>query len=568
MLEKIVIENYKGFKNYEINFSNENILVGKNNAGKSTIGEVIRVVSLATNSYKNAIFISRPEWLYKEPLIEKGFSPSTKRIKINLNNCIHKYEEEIAKITAIFKNKTKIKIFINYNGEIFIKIYESNKCINTRYKIAVMNIPLVKSLPSLKPLLLEEKKHDEQYVMAPYNERNLSIHFRNRLYIDKKYRVYEKFCDSVATTWPGIRISDLYMDDNIIRLNVIDEDFATEISNFGDGLQIWMQMLWFIASQNENTIVFFDEPDVYLHAELQKKLFKYISNKFQQFVIATHSIEIICCANNNSVIEIDKRKNTSERILDRDDVQNILENLGSYANIKIQSILNSKKLVFVEGNDINWLKQIASRLFDKPYELVDIPYEKSGGRSNIKEKMLSLSNDIEEMKNSGIKLFFLTDNDYFNDLDNQELASLANNIKVNLHIWKRKEFENYFCDLCLLSSLLNEQIAENEIKNILISITDNMKDDYLYKRVDLEYKKNKKLEVSTIMKNIKSEVEEKWEHLDYRLNILSGKQILKRVFDKLKKEYNISLSIEYIIKNMAIDCLDREVIEYIKELYN
>lgn len=35
---------------------NQNILVGKNNAGKSTIGEIIRIVSLATTSYRNAIY--------------------------------------------------------------------------------------------------------------------------------------------------------------------------------------------------------------------------------------------------------------------------------------------------------------------------------------------------------------------------------------------------------------------------------------------------------------------------------------------------------------------------------
>ena len=56
LLEKIEIENYKGFKKYEISFMNQNILVGKNNAGKSTIGEIIRIVSLATTSYRNAIY--------------------------------------------------------------------------------------------------------------------------------------------------------------------------------------------------------------------------------------------------------------------------------------------------------------------------------------------------------------------------------------------------------------------------------------------------------------------------------------------------------------------------------
>lgn len=66
-----------------------------------------------------------------------------KRIKINLNNCIYQYEENVAKITATFRNKNKIKIFINYTGEIFIKVYRKNDCVNTKNKATYVDIPLL-----------------------------------------------------------------------------------------------------------------------------------------------------------------------------------------------------------------------------------------------------------------------------------------------------------------------------------------------------------------------------------------------------------------------------------------
>jgi len=568
MLESILIENYKGFKKYKIDFLNQNILVGKNNAGKSTIGEVIRIVSLATNTYKNAIYVVRPDWLSNEPLVEKGYSPSIKRIKINLLNCIYQYEEKVATITAKFKGKIVIKIFINFDGNIFIKIFHNHNCIVTRYNATKVDIPVVKSLPSLRPLLIDEKVHDSQYVFSPYNEKNLSIHFRNRLFYEKNTEIFENFRQSISSTWPGIRLSDLYTEDDIIKLNVIDEDFATEISNFGDGLQIWLQILWFIASNSNNTIVFFDEPDVYLHAELQLKLFNYIKQKFNQFLIATHSIEIICSASNKSIIEIDKKKDNSKLILDNDSIQNLINKLGSYANIKVQRILDCKKLLFVEGDDIEYLKQIASRIFSKPYSSIDIPYEKSGGRSLIKEKILSLSADKEKLKSLGVNFYFLTDSDYFDEDENNELISIANNAKVNLHIWKRKEIENYFCDIELLHSVLKNEIKRNELEQLVYEITDGMKEEYIGKKTDLKVQKNRKLQPSTARSQVIDEMGNQWEDISYRLKVLSGKKIIKRIFDTLKSKYNISLSIDIIINKMEIKFLDNEIKDYIKKIYN
>ena len=565
MLESILIENYKGFKKYRINFMEQNVLVGKNNAGKSTIGEVIRIVSLATSTYKNANYVNRPDWLSGEPIIEKGYSPSLLRTKINLSRCTYRYEEKVAIITAKFKGRSSIKIYISFDGEIFIKIFKNDKCLTSRNSVLTANIPLVKSLPSLKPLLIDEKVYDSSYIFLPRNEKNLSIHFRNVLYYSRNTDKFAAFKESIISTWPGIRLDDLYNEEQLLKLILIDEDFAAEISNFGDGLQIWLQILWFIAYNSEETIVFFDEPDVYLHAELQIKLFEYIKQKFKQFVIATHSVEIICKASRESIIEIDKRKHKSELVLGGEEIQNLISKLGSYANIKVQRILACKKLLFVEGKDIEIIKQIAARIYSKPYGLIDIPYEKSGGRSRIFEKISSLS---EEDKGLGIKFYFLTDSDYFDETENNQLMSMAKSKHVDLHIWKRKEIENYLCDIDVVYSSICKKIEKSDLERIIFSITDEMYEDYIGKKVDHITNNNKKLQHSTARKEVLTTIGDKWQNINYRLEVLEGKEILSKLFEILKNDYNISLSKEYIIKNMNISYLNAEVKNYITKIYN
>ena len=61
MLNVIELENYRCFENHKIDFRSTTIVVGQNNAGKSTIIEALRLVSIVSSRVLN--FISVPKWL-------------------------------------------------------------------------------------------------------------------------------------------------------------------------------------------------------------------------------------------------------------------------------------------------------------------------------------------------------------------------------------------------------------------------------------------------------------------------------------------------------------------------
>ena len=75
----------------------------------------------------------------------------------------------------------------------------------------------------------------------------------------------------------------------IIRI----DSFSAEIAWMGHGLQMWLQTMWFISQCPNNAIVVLDEPDVYMHADLQRKLLRLVNPMFSQLIVATHSLEII-----------------------------------------------------------------------------------------------------------------------------------------------------------------------------------------------------------------------------------------------------------------------------------
>lgn len=130
MLDSIYIENYRGFKKHTLKFKDLTLMVGKNNAGKSTIIEILRIVALITKKYKYLTFKDVPSWISNLHTEEsrfriKGISPEIKRIIRQYNSIPHRYDGiPYAKIT--FTDKSSIEIFYGENETIFALLRNSN----------------------------------------------------------------------------------------------------------------------------------------------------------------------------------------------------------------------------------------------------------------------------------------------------------------------------------------------------------------------------------------------------------------------------------------------------------
>ena len=83
MLEKIIITNFRCYEKTTINFNGSAILVGKNNAGKSTLIEALKILSTVSRKYKTARFVAPPDWVEDER--SKGITPNL----VNMNIADH-----------------------------------------------------------------------------------------------------------------------------------------------------------------------------------------------------------------------------------------------------------------------------------------------------------------------------------------------------------------------------------------------------------------------------------------------------------------------------------------------
>jgi hypothetical protein len=88
------------------------ILVGKNNAGKSTVAEALRLISLVTRRHDRLPF-KRPPDEFQLPIRSVGIAPALAAIEIEYKTLFHRYGEPPAEVVAKFANGTSIHVYVS-----------------------------------------------------------------------------------------------------------------------------------------------------------------------------------------------------------------------------------------------------------------------------------------------------------------------------------------------------------------------------------------------------------------------------------------------------------------------
>ena len=101
MLEKIQFINYKCFENATIPLREITIAVGKNNAGKSTMIEGLRLLSLAIKSGSKQSYKDLPSIFQQRNKKSKKLKLDS--LKIDLRTVSHFYKEDILMIRIRLK---------------------------------------------------------------------------------------------------------------------------------------------------------------------------------------------------------------------------------------------------------------------------------------------------------------------------------------------------------------------------------------------------------------------------------------------------------------------------------
>ena len=525
-------------------------MVGRNNAGKSTMIEALKIISSVTRKYKTLRFTAPPEWVPREK--NNGVSPNVENMNISDRGIFNMYGNPPAIIEAIFTNGASIKAYVGEGLDVFATITDEYGCLVRNNKEAKsVNIPVIEVLPQISAVLDSEKVIKKATVDGNKATRLASRNFRNQLfYYGEAFPTFEKLAES---TWEGLQVKpveSIFVDEGrILQFFLRVHDFEAEISWMGHGLQMWVQTMWFISQCPPHCIVVLDEPDVYMHADLQRRLVRLITPMFSQLIIATHSLEIIEEVPSDSIIPIDSHKRTIKPIGDETGLHKLTEELGSPLNIDLARLFVSNRFIVWNGDDTDRkiLSAFQSVLYPQDlHPIITFPKAFVDGWGGWK-KAVTVA-DVFSLNRMHVNLYCIFNPGYRTTEEVRQRRQEAKEKGINLHIWDKKEIDNYAINPDVIFRYLNSNKRQGDLtiehlKEKMHDIIVGMHDDVL-NGITVELQMNEAGRDESAMEEAWEELNERWQE---PLDVISGRKFFNLLSVWTQENFGISISARQVL---------------------
>lgn len=485
----------------------------------------------------------------------------------------HRYGEPPAVITATFAGGSQVVVYVGPNSQVHaIARRPDGAAITSVNAAGTLGLNPIAVQPQVTPLLRDEPIRTDETIRRGEGTYLASQHFRNQLWRARRRKLFRDFRRIAEESWPGLQITELEGQeehpDEPLQLRVRDGGFVGEVSLMGHGLQMWLQIVWFLARAPSNATVVLDEPDVYMHPDLQRRLLTLVRSRFAQLLIATHSIEIISDVNPRSILAVDRRLPESEFVASLPGLQAVVDNLGAVQNIQLTRLISAESFLLVEGTDVKLLRilQAVAGLNGDPIDLV--PHAEIGGRggwrSGVAERLPTKNGDGQK-----IRSFAILDGDYFLPEEHEERYAEARRWGVQLRIWSRKEIENFllvpeaiarFVEADAQGSGCTPDLVAGEIDRIVESLRHDPIEDTI---AAILHARDKKGGIPKANKAAREQVAELWAERETRWAIAPGKRVLSRLSGWSQDQFGPSFGPEQIARALLPDEVDKELVEVI-----
>ena len=364
----------------------------------------------------------------------------------------------------------------------------------------------------------------------------------------------------VEKTWPGMSIKKPEMSTTMeprLTMFVSENRIDRELFWSGLGFQIWCQLLTHISRCSGSDLLAIDEPEVYLHPQIQRQLLGILRDINPDILLATHSVEILSEADPNEILLVNKSLRSARRLQDIEGVQQAIDGIGSIQNVTLTELARYRRILFVEGsNDYKIIRRFAKLLGYEDLAAGNglTTLESEGFESWPKVQALAWG--FEKTLKTDLKIATIYDPDYrCNEESDQIKEQLEHDIEL-AHLHRRKEIENYLLSPDVLERAIKREIKDRsrrrgetpklnfDIHEILELLTRDLKTDCSSQYIDqyCSFFKASGKDNTTLISEALGIFEDKWSELESRLEIVPGKTVLKALRERIQKDYGVTLT--------------------------
>lgn len=304
-----------------------------------------------------------------------------------------------------------------------------------------------------------------------------------------------------------------------------------EIVWAGDGMQIWLQILFHYWRQASCSVVLLDEPDIFLHPDLQRRLARTIFPEQRQVVLATHSTEILAEAEPGSALWVDRSRRSAERPRADGSISLLGRRLGSGYELGVARALRSSVVLFVEGEDGPVLAHMARSLgfpaLARAESYATVPlggFSRRDLASAFSETVAALGGDI--------KTVVLLDGDLRSQDAIDQETGLLRKAGALVHVWQRREIENYLLQPSAISAASG--LTLSDAQDLLNDTLESYKSEASITLTSARLAEHaqgltKGLAHKTVLQRAEKEFEDHWSTDAGKLSVVDPKLVLKTI---------------------------------------
>lgn len=571
-ISSITLYDFKKFSHFSVSCRGSNVLVGPNNAGKFSILDALRILV-------DLIRFSRREGPRLMEHASVGVCATyllpSSAISVPLANIVRNYGDDPARIEFKLSNGRTLYVQLHPTDGVSAFLSSDGPPPRTDQSFrSAVDIGLV-VVPTLSSLEDEENWVTDPTVRKNENTRLASRNFRN-IVLRLDPHLFDQFQNLCSRGWSDIEVHRP-MSGRQLTMMFSENRIQREVHWSGFGFQVWMQMMLQFVRASSSSILVLDEPDIYLHPDLQRRLMHVARELFGQVFVATHSTELINDADPGDVLMIEAKGRSARRITSDEGYRRVYAYLGSSENAEFARIAKAKRIVFFEGKERNLIRKLARKcgkaaLLDDPYTI----YLQAGGYSQWR-RIREVNWALHEIFGVDAKLGALFDRDYRCDEEVAEFEDDLSTPELWVGVLRRKEIENYALNLQAVQRTLHIRLdtrgtamSDAEMLSMVSECTEGFLEE---SRAQLSamylshFRTHRKdIDDSQHIRDSMRRFDERWSDLSTRLTIIPGKAFISTLSTMLQSRYGVAITIHQIVEEMESTELDTELVAKLESL--
>jgi hypothetical protein len=552
VITQLTLHNFKSISEQTYSFSHFDLLVGRNNSGKSTILQALAIWQFCLDEFRRAkrrdkksIQIVLPNFTALPiPQFNLLWKERTER-HYPVKNGSKKQERILIEIKVTWRahngKSYNLAVNLRYASPQTIYAIPAGGWENFQQLEKLQLLPIITYVPPFSGLEDHEEWRDEAPLRKQVGKAQPGSVLRNLLLRVNPQDWRE--IQQVVKEWFSVDLIPPQYEkgvDTEIVCEYKQGKKSYDIIAGGSGFHQTLTLLGFLYGYHPSTILL-DEPDAHLHANLQRvvlEYFKFFHEKSQerniQFLIATHAEELIRGVEVSQIISL--LSQTPQRV---QSTPAILTAMADVSNLEVTKLVDSPVVLYVEGEDDERLLYNWSKILNTEESFRKVCFHIMGG--GPKQQML---NDAQRHF-AGVRqiiphakrlvLFDYDDEDSFHPPPGNPV----------LCEWQRKNIDNYLLVpeawIRAARPLLGEKAVETFIQDFFAA------------------------------ENLTLPPNQTWRHVKANIfQVVDGKKLLFKkpdcLFQGLQKNFQLKLTRSTVAASMTADEIHEDVHQFFAKL--